>query len=230
VCSKHLRGDSSVVFGDQSFGYHWNVGAWDCAAVECCGVEGHLCGGVDIQRTRRTQTLQKLRLKLNATLKLNYIVDVLGEGHGKVTGSFFAENHIWVRMGRLSMMQNSSSKSLLPSQRISFEAALSQNPKILLQKDWTKCHEFSCIILGFLNPIVFMHYFCCIWLMPSPPRLCDVVEKLWFYCSLSNISKFFLFFSICQQLWCCLCLCFFFFFLGQNLGHSQTKTLHRFEF
>jgi hypothetical protein len=29
----------------------------------------------------------------------------------------------------------------------------------LLQKD---CNEFSCIILGFLNPIVFMHYLCCI--------------------------------------------------------------------
>ncbi len=48
-------------------------------------------GGVDIQRTRRTQssqTLQKLRLWLNATLKLNYIVDVLVR-HGKVTGSVF---------------------------------------------------------------------------------------------------------------------------------------------
>jgi len=45
-------------------------------------------------------------------------------------------------MGRLSMMENSSSKSLA-SQRISYgyraDPALSQNPKILLQKD---CHEF----------------------------------------------------------------------------------------
>jgi hypothetical protein len=82
------------VFGDQRFGYHWNVGASDCAAVECCGVEGHPCGGVDIQKISRTQTSQKLRLKSNATLKLNYIVDVLVGGMGKSQVVFFAENHI----------------------------------------------------------------------------------------------------------------------------------------
>ncbi len=81
------------------------------------------------------QNLQKNGLKLHATLKLTYIVDVLVR-HGKVAkevansvGQFLAENQTSVTTGGLSVTANSIPKSL-PSRRIPYgdRAALSQNP------------------------------------------------------------------------------------------------------
>ncbi|CAM6041439.1 unnamed protein product [Sphagnum compactum] len=81
------------------------------------------------------QNLQNNGLKLHATLKLTYIVDVLVR-HGKVAkeiansvGQFLAENQTSVKTGGLSVTANSIPKSL-QSRRIPYgdRAALSQNP------------------------------------------------------------------------------------------------------